>query len=168
MAESELSLLNVFEVDQDGERVHLLCFAEAVLGGAQGLAHECVVGEIAPDEDGALLPEGLMVNPLFVGALEGYLNHMSTVRPELATQGAAAKGDPRLVLLDPRFAGGPEDEPPIEDVLGSYALEPDGAILPDSFVYNHAHRLFDPNRGPSGLFHDLKFYEWLHPEARQR
>lgn len=168
MSAQDLPLLNVYEVEHEGRRLHLLGFADPVLAGSSGLDHACIVGELEPDDDGALHPDTLRVNPEFVAALKAYLDQLPRTRPAIVEQGRAAAGDPRLVLLDPRFDGGPDDEPPIEEVLGSYALEPDGAIRPGSFVYNAAHRLFDPNRGSSGLFFDLLFYEWLHPEARRQ
>jgi hypothetical protein len=165
MSDSSASLLNVFNVEHNGETIHLLCFVDPAIATAEGLSEEWIVGELDPDETGELRPEGLRVNPEFVLALSGYLNHLPSTRPQIVEQGRAARGDERLVLLDPRFQGGPADEPPFEDVLGSYKLESDGEIVSGSFVYNSAHRLFDPVRGPSGLFFDLLFHEWLHPNS---
>ena len=59
----------------------------------------------------------------------------------------------------------PESDPPTEDILGSFAVDGDGRLIPDSFRYNPGHLWFHPQTGPSGLLSDRKFHDWLHPEA---
>ena len=65
--------------------------------------------------------------------------------------------------IDPRVPYTVTDEPPTQDVLGAYEVDAHGKIVSGSFGYNQLHRWFDQAAGPSGVFADRSFYDWLHP-----
>lgn len=162
--EQGLPLLNVFEVeDSDGITRHLICFVDPVLGGAVGLNHECIVGDFEPRPDGGFDPASFRPNPDFLLALQRYMNE--EVLPSAAVENQARQaGQGQQVILDPRYDPEEGEAPTIQDVVGSFAVEPSGEIIPGSFRLNEGHTLFDPDRGLSGLFFDREFYDWLHPE----
>ena len=57
MTRPGLPLLNVFEVEADGARRHLVCFLDTVLAGARGIDARSVVGEYVPGPDGGFDPD---------------------------------------------------------------------------------------------------------------
>jgi len=98
-----------------------------------------------------------------VEALSGYMNEEGARNPDLLEQAAQHPGD-WLYILDPRFSGAEGEEPPAGDLLGCYAVDGEGRIVPDSFLYNENHVLFDPDSGVSAVLYDRRFYDWLHPK----
>ena len=166
MPDDGLSLLNVFEVEAEGGRRHLVCFQEAVLAGAVGILERSIVGEFTPGPGGAFDPAAFRQNPAFREAATRYLEAKAANAPEIIA-GAKVHPDSRLELFDPRHEHGPDQaaEPTDADVLGSFAVDEQGRIVPESFRPNPAHLWFHPESGPSGLLSDRRYYEWLHPVA---
>jgi hypothetical protein len=156
-----LDLLNIFDIEEEGGTRHFVCFLEPVLAGAQGIPVQAIVGEFTPDEDGEFDPATFRLNEEFVAAFSAYMNDEVVHSPDLNFQ---AKGNPGgvLYLVDPRVTE-PVAEPDAGDLLGGFAIDDAGQPVPESFRYNPQHIMFSPDRGPSGILTDRRFYNWLHP-----
>lgn len=165
MPESDLPLLNIFEVETDGGTRHLVGYQDPVLAGAVGLASHAMVGEFTPDADGEFDPDSFDPNPEFVEAVVGYMNAVLVHTPSLIEGARQVPGRP-LYVVDPRNETPADEDPPTEDVLGSFDVDDAGSIVPDSFEYNAEHVWFSRDSGVSGLLSDRTFYDWLHPESR--
>jgi hypothetical protein len=158
-----LPLLNVFEVNDDqGQLRHLLAFIEPVLAGSNGIDPRSIVGQISPTDDGGYDPSSLQLNPQFIEAFTDYMNDVQAVAPEIGEQ---AKFLPSgwLYIIDPRNHDPEGVDPPPSDLVGAFAVDEVGQIVPRSFQYNANHALIDRDRGLTGLFSDRRFYDWLHP-----
>jgi hypothetical protein len=160
MSDTSLDLLNIYEIQEPAGTRHLVCFLEPVLAGARGIEGRSVIGEFTPRDDGEFDPETFLLNPEFVEAFIRYMNKTVIEAPEMEEQSRANPAG-YLHLIDPR-CGVQEGEPPLADVLGGYAIDPDGKAVPGSFRYNPDHVMFDPTSGPSGILTDRRFYDWLH------
>ena len=134
--------------------------------GAVGIEPRAVVGEFTPDAGGDFDLETFELNPDFVRAFAEYMNEEGVKAPELLAQ-AAAEPEGFLYLVDPRHPFDPDSpsEPPGTDIVGRFLVDAQGGIVADSFEYNADHVLFDPETGVSGILHDRKFYDWLHPDG---
>ncbi len=161
MSDRSLSLLNVFQVEVGGETRHLICFLDMVLAGARGIGERSVIGEFTPSPDGSFDPTSFRLIPDFAETLTAYLNAETGHAPEIIAQARTQPGM-WLYLIDPRNPDGPEDDPPAADVLGCFAVDADGQVVPSSFQYNRNHLWFSPEAGVSGLLSDRRFYDWLH------
>ena len=156
-----LALLNIFEVEDDeGGMRHLVCFQDTVRAGAEGVRTAAIVGDFTPGEGGDFDPETFRPNPGFAEEIIGYMNAEVGPSPGIAAQ---AEGQPGslLYLIDPRSPDPGGDVPPT-DVVGCFSVDEEGRVVPDSFQYNPNHAWIDPEAGPSGLFQDRAFYDWLH------
>jgi hypothetical protein len=164
MSESEsLPLLNVFEVsDDEGGTRHLLAFIEPVRAGSSGIDARSIVGEITPTDDGGYDPRSLKLNPEFIEAFSDYMNEVQAVTPEIVEQ-ARTLPSGWVYIIDPRNVEEPGIDPPPTDLVGAFAVDDAGQVVPKSFQYNSNHALIDQERGMTGLFSDRKFYDWLHP-----
>lgn len=162
--EQELSLLNIYEVETDSGPRHLVGFLDSVLAGARGIDSRAMIGEFAPGPDGEFNLETFSVNPEFVAAFTAYMNHEAARSPEVIASAEQLRSD-WLYLVDPRNQSHADDEPPGADILGCYAVDADGQIVPGSFQYNQNHLWFNPESGTSGLLSDRRFYDWLHHQA---
>jgi hypothetical protein len=162
--ESELSLLNIYEVETDEGTKHLVGFQDPVLAGSVGLASHAMIGEFRPDPDGEFDPDSFTVNPEFVEAVTQYMNAVPVEAPALV-EGARQIPGERLYVVDPRNDTPMDEDPPAEDVLGWYEVDDAGQVVPDSFEYNGEHLWFSTRSGVSGLLEDRNFYRFLHPEA---
>ena len=165
MPESELSLLNVYEVEVDGGTRHLVGFLDPVLAGSRGIDSRAMIGEFTPGPDGEFDHESFRVNPEFVAALTDYMNGAPSRTPEIIAQARSIPSD-WLYVVDPRDATDPDEDPPLAEVLGCYAVDADGQIVPNSFQYNRNHLWFNPDSGVSGLLSDRRFYDWMHAMPR--
>lgn len=160
MNEVSHDLLNLFEIDEPEGTRHYVCFLDPVRAGAQGIDWRCVVGEFDPTPEGNFDPTGFRLNPEFVAAFVTYMNARVLSSEEVREQ-ARANPESILHLLDPR-CGEPDGEPAEGNLLGGFAIDPQGQPVPDSFRYNPDHLMFDPQQGPSGILIDRRFYDWLH------
>lgn len=167
MSEPDLALLNVYEVQADGATHHIVCFLDAVLAGARGIDARAVVGEFTPGPDGGFDPDTFQLNPDFVEVFTQYMNE-EPGRSEQVAQEAAANPSAWLYVLDPRHEPSAATDPPASDVLGCFAVDDHGQVVPNSFQYNREHVLFDPAHGVSGILFDRRFYDWLHPVKNPR
>jgi hypothetical protein len=167
MAQSDLPLLNVFEVELEGVHRHLVCFLDVVLAGAVGIEAQSVVGQFEPGETGDFDPETFELNPGFVEIFVQYMNEVTATTAEIV-QDASELTSAWLYLLDPRFPGDDGQEPTASDVLGCFAVDDSGQVVPGSFQYNRDHLWFDPVHGVSGVLADRAFYDWLHPLPPRR
>jgi hypothetical protein len=157
-----LPLLNVFEINDDqGVTHHLLAFIEPVRAGSSGIASRSIVGEIRPTQGDGYDPSSLKLNPEFIEAFTDYMNEVQATAPEITDQ---AKGRPSgwVYIIDPRHVEQAGEEFPAADLVGAFAVDEAGQVVPKSFQYNANHTLIDPDRGMTGLFHDRRFYDWLH------
>jgi hypothetical protein len=165
MSDSEaLPLLNVFEVTDDkGVLRHLLAFIEPVLAGSNGIDPRSIVGEITPTETG-YDPSSLKLNPEFIEAFTAYMNEVQAGSPEITNQ-ARTLPSGWVYIIDPRNTDDDEEiDPPSTDLVGAFAVDDIGQVVPQSFQYNANHALIDQERGVTGLFSDRHFYDWLHPQ----
>jgi hypothetical protein len=158
-----LALLNVYEVENEGVRKHLICFLDPVLAGARGIDSRCVIGEFTPGHDRVFDAATFTLNSAFVATLSAYMNDRSTRSSEL-THAATQHAGGWLYIVDPRNSGEDDAQPPACDLLGCYAVDESGQIIPNSFQYNENHVFFEADRGTSGIFYDRHFYDWLHAE----
>ncbi len=162
MSEPDLALLNIYEVETDGVSHHIVCFLDAVLAGARGIDSQAVVGEFTPGPEGQFDPATFQLNPEFIEVFTQYMNEDSAHTAQVIKE-AAANPSAWLYVLDPRHPASPDTEPPASDVLGCFAVDDHGQVVPNSFQYNQDHILFDPAQGVSGILADRRFYDWLHP-----
>jgi hypothetical protein len=167
MPHDTLELLNVFEVDDGPKKRFLVCFLDGIRAGKVGIEGRCVVGEVAPDESGEFHPDTFTLNPEFIAAFTDYMNTEAAREPSLATQARTQPGG-WLYVVDPRITDDPAHEPPAEDLVGCFAVDGAGQIVPNSFQYNRQHLIFSPAAGVSGMLGDRRFYNWLHPELPGR
>ncbi len=154
-----LTLLNLYEVEEGGERRHLICFLEPVRAGATGINVRTILGDYSPGPTGSFDPGSFRLNPAFAAVFTDYMNLEAVRAPELIAQAARQPGR-WLYLIDPR-AIDPEGDVPPTDVVGCFAVDDAGQIAPNSFQYNRNHSWIDPTLGPSGLLADRRFYDWL-------
>ena len=158
----ELSLLNIFEVETDEGMKHLIAFLDPVRAGAEGIATRGVVGAFLPDSQGEFDPATFTVNPEFIAAFTDYMNQEPGRVTEIADQARAIPGQ-WLYLVDPRDETPPDQDPPATDILGCFAVDDSGQVVPNSFQYNRDHSWFCPEKGVSGLLIDRRFFDWLNP-----
>jgi hypothetical protein len=161
MADPPRSLLNVFEVEMDGRTRHLVCFLDNEEEWEEGIEERWVVGECTPGPDDSFEVSSFSPNPAFIEAFAAYMNAEASRAPEMTAQ---ARENPSgwLYLVDPRISQNSTAEPPPTDLVGCFAIDNHGQIVPDSFQYNRKHLWFDSISGPSGVFADKRFYDWLH------
>jgi hypothetical protein len=161
-------MLNVFEVvDESGTPSRILCLIDALRAGIEGIDPRTIIGSIPldasidPDE---FEPETLSLNPGFVQSITQFLNHyaLNEGADELGIQ-ARSISSGWLYLIDPRYTD--EADPGPENILGAYPIDESGQIVPNSFVYNEKHRLFDNDLGVSALLRNRMFFDWLNPPA---
>ncbi len=164
MSDSEaLPLLNVFEVaDDQGVIHHLLAFIEPVLAGSNGIDPRAIIGEITPDGAGGYDPRSLKLNDQFIEAFTSYMNEIQAHSPEIMSQ-ALTLPSGWVYIIDPRNDDPEGVDPPPTDLVGAFAVDEAGQIVPGAFQYNMNHALIDQERGMTGLFSDRRFYDWLHP-----
>lgn len=157
-----LPLLNVFEVsDEEGGTRHLLAFIEPVVAGSSGIASRSIVGEITPSDEGGYDPLSLKLNPEFIEAFTDYMNDVQAAEPAIVEQ-ARQLPSGWVYIIDPRNLEDAGVEPPAIDLVGAFAVDDAGQVVPKSFQYNANHALIDQDRGMTGLFSDRRFYDWLH------
>jgi hypothetical protein len=160
-----LPLLNVFEVADDrGGTRHLLAFIETARAGSNGIDSRSIVGEITPTDDGGYDPRSLKLNPEFIEAFTAYMNEIQSVTPEIAGQ-ARKLPSGWVYIIDPRNNDDAGIDPPPSDLVGAFAVDDAGQVVPNSFHHNANHALIDQDRGMTGLFSDRRFYDWLHPAS---
>lgn len=164
MSVSELPLLNIYEVEDDGRTRHFVGFLDPVLAGARGIDPQAMIGEFTPDPAGEFDLATFRVNSEFLAAFTQFMNEVAIQSPEINAQARTIPGQ-RLYLIDPRNLGDPDVEPPAADVLGAFEIDAEGSIVPESFSYNNAHMWFSPESGVSGMLEDRGFYDWLNPVA---
>lgn len=157
-------IVNIFEVQLDGEPAHLVCFLEHDLARERGINPRAVVGEFEPGPNHEFNPETFVANPDFLEAFADYMNLEAARDPELIQQ-ARDNGGRWLFVLDPRYQGSTETEPPMGELLGAYAVDEADEIVPNSFRYNDNHEWFSVDHGISGVLSDRRFYDWLHGDA---
>ncbi len=104
----------------------------------------------------------LKLNPEFIEAFTDYMNDVQSVTPGIVEQ---ARNLPSgwVYIIDPRHVEVPGVDPPPTDLVGAFAVNDIGQVVPKSFQYNANHALIDQERGMTGLFSDRQFYDWLHP-----
>jgi hypothetical protein len=163
---STLALLNVFEIERDGAVLRLLCFIDPVLAGARGIDGRSVLGEIDPSAAGGLEPGTLQINPDFIEAFEQYMNEEGAHSADLVDEARNHPSD-WLYIIDSRHPAEPDDEedPPASEVVGCFAVDDTGQIVPRSFQYNRNHLWIHPEFGPSSILASRPFYDWLHRDA---
>ena len=159
---AELSLLNIFEVEAEEGVTHLVAFLDPVRAGASGILTRSVVGSFVPDAAGEFDAHTFAVNPEFVAAFVDYMNQEPD-RVAAIRENARAIPGQWLYLVDPRDATPRDEDPPPSDILGCFAVDDSGQVVPNSFQYNAEHKWFSIETGVSGLLEDRRFYDWLNP-----
>jgi hypothetical protein len=154
--------LTLYEVQVEGVNRHYVAYLEPALAESQGLDPASLVGEFTPGPNEGFDARTFRLNAGFVASIVRYMNEVASRLPEIVAGAREHRGD-WLSIIDPRHPDDPDAEPPDRDVLGGFAVDDSGRIVPDSFQYNPHHLLFDPASGESGLFSDRRFYDWLHP-----
>jgi hypothetical protein len=159
--------VNIYEVEDevDGHVRHLVGFMDAGLADAVGLVSHAMIGEFRPGPEGGFDTDTFSVNPEFLDVVTQFLNAQPECSVELV-EGARRIPGERLYLVDPRSPARDDEDPPPEDVLGWYEVDPQGRVVPDSFRYNEEHVWFSQNSGISGLLVNREFYEFVHAQAR--
>jgi hypothetical protein len=161
-APRSLPLLNVFEVaDEGGATHHLVAFVEPVRAGSVGISARAMVGEFTPGPGGAFDAATFRLNPAFIEAFSSYMNEEAGRSASLIEQ-ARGLASGWLYVMDPRSEAPADADPSPGDLIGAFAVDEAGQIVPGSFQYNREHVLFDPAAGPSGLFRERRFHDWLH------
>src|SRR5690348_10955331 len=127
-----LALINVFDVETETGPASLLCFLDPVLAGSRGIDPRAVIGPYGKPEDVEFDPETFKVNPAFVEALTAYMNERAAGADEVVAGAKGIKSD-WLYIVDPRHKGGPDVEPPASHLLGAFAVDESGQVVPGSF-----------------------------------
>ncbi len=167
MPGQSLSLLNVYEVEsEDGQTHHILAFLDTVRAGAEGIVARSIVGELEPSPQGGYDPARFALNPEFVEAFTAFMNEVAATSESVVEQARAVQSE-WLYVIDPRHGVDASVEPAPSDLLGAFAVDETGQVVPGSFQYNRNHRWLDPDGGPSGLLADRPFYDWLHPDREK-
>ncbi len=156
-----IQLLNVFDVETEQGSKSLLCFLDPIIAGIKGIDPRAIIGIYNAAEGEDFNPDGFKVNPAFVESITGYMNEEAATSDEIVEQ---AKTLPQgwLYIIDPRDPHEGNDDPPATNLIGAYAVDDSGQIVPGSFQYNEKHALFDRTHGVSGVLYDKTFYQWLH------
>lgn len=160
MARRDLSLLNVFEVFVEGAMHHYIGFLDPVRAGAEGIISRAILGEYTPTEDGKFDASTFKLNPEFIAALTDYMNDAPSRSTEAVGQ-AQGQRTGWVYVLDSRTPD-PDGRVPPGDIVGAYAVDETGQIVPNSFQYNSNHVWFDEDSGISGLLSDRQLYDWIH------
>ncbi len=155
-----LPLLNIFEIETDEGVKHLIGFLDPVRAGAQGITMRSVVGGFVPGPDGGFNPDTFGSNPEFIAAFTDFMNDSPSRSDEIVTQ---AKTIPSqwLYIVDPRDNTPDEEDPPASNIVGCYAVDETGQVVPNSFQYNSEHLWFCDETGVSGMLEDRRFFDWL-------
>lgn len=163
MPDDALPLLNVYEVTAEGGKtLHLLTFLQADRAADSGIEPRSIVGEVTPTDSGGFDPLSLKLNPEFIEAFAAYMNEVVAGTSPIVEQ-ARSHAPGWVYVVDPRNRDEPGAPMPATDLMGTFAVDEAGNVVPDSFDYNANHALIDTDRGMSGLFSDRRFYDWLHP-----
>ena len=133
-----------------------------MLAGIRGIDPRSVVGPYGKPGEEEFDAEGFRVNPAFVEALVGYMNEEASGSPEVVDRGPDHHGAAGSTSSTPATGPRPMGEPPTANLLGAFAVDETGQVVPGSFQYNEKHAVFDREQGPSGVLFDRKFYDWLH------
>ncbi len=155
-----LALLNIYEVESEHGPASVLCFLDPVLAGAKGIEPRSIVGEYVGGEAG-FDADAFRVNPAFVEAVTGYMNEEAAASGGIADQAREVTSG-WLYVIDPRDRTPEGTEPEPANVLGAFAVDDSGQVVPGSFQYNANHAMFHRDQGTSGLLFDRAFYDWLH------
>src|SRR4051812_38385697 len=136
--EQELPLLNIFEVETDEGIRHVVGFVDAVRAGAEGVPTRSIVGAFQPTSEGGFDPESFGANPEFIAAFTDFMNDEPSRSEDVVAQ---AKTIPSqwLYIVDPRDETPDEDDPPATNIVGCYAVDDTGQVVPNSFQYNGQH-----------------------------
>ena len=159
--DKSLSLLMVYELNDEFGRHHVVCFQDPVLAGSVGVDVRAILGRFQPREDGSFDPATFQFNTAFVSIVTEFMNASVASDPDLAEDAKMGQGD-RLEVIDPRCIGLDSAEVPMTEILGWFAVTELGEILADSFLYNHNHVWFDERFGVSGLLSLREFYNFVH------
>jgi hypothetical protein len=157
-----LPLLMVYELNDTSGHHHVICFQDPVHAGSVGIDVRSIVGRFQPDPSGQFTPSTFQFNLAFVDEVSQFMNksliHNSSLQDE-----ARNSPDGRLEVIDPRCLSTELLDIPVSSIIGWFAVDALGQIIPDSFLYNHNHLWFDPEYGTSGLLCSRQFYDFLHP-----
>src|SRR6478735_3985933 len=134
-SQEELPLLNTFDLETEHGTHRVIAFIDPVLAGARGISTRRIVGGFPAGSTGDFDPSQFAVNPEFVAALTDYMNSEPSRSPEILEQARDVPGQ-WLYILDPRNDSPEDEEPPAGDILGCYAVDDAGQIVPSSFQYN--------------------------------
>ncbi len=156
-----LPLLTIFEVETEEGVKNFVGFVEPVRAGAEGIDDRAIVGEFEAPSPGEFDVESFEPHEGFIAAFVEYMNGDPSRSGKVIEHARTIPGK-WLYIVDPRNATDPEQDPPPSDVVGAFAVDDSGQIVPNSFQYNAHHAWFCPDAGPSGLFHDRAFYDWIH------
>lgn len=158
--ERELALLNIFVVETEEGRQHIVAFLDPVRAGAEGIPPRSVVGGFTPDESGSFDYDTFELNADFIEAFVDYMNSAPSATEEIRAQASLIRSD-WLYVLDPRNQSPDDADPPKSDILGCYAIDDTGQVAPKSFQYNAEHLWFCLGNGVSGLLEDRDFFDWI-------
>jgi hypothetical protein len=161
MADSPLSLINVFEVEREGAIQHLIGFIDPVLAGARGIDARAILGEFTPGADGGFDARTFRANPRFIAAFEQFMNEVAARSSELMNEAGKHPGG-RLNVVDARHRAQSHGDPPPAELVGRFTIDDAGRIVPGSFRHNPDHVWFHPATGTSSILLNRQFYDWLH------
>lgn len=158
--DTQLPLLNLFDIETDAGVRRLIGFLDPVKAGAAGIPTRSIVGGFTPEGDGDFDISSFDINPEFLAALTDFMNGEPSESDEVREQAKQVPGQ-WLYIIDPRDDTPEDQDPPASEVVGAYAVDETGQIVPNSFQYNSQHVWFSPEAGTSGLLNDRRFYDWL-------
>jgi hypothetical protein len=154
-------LINVFEVQREGATQHLIGFIDPILAGARGIDARAILGEFTPGADGDFDPRTFQANPRFIAAFEEFMNEVAARSAELMDEATKHPGG-RLNIVDGRYLSNAPGDPPGAELIGRFAIDEAGRIVPGSFQHNPDHAWFHPETGTSSILRNRQFYDWLH------
>ena len=158
---ANLPLLMVYELDDVSGHHHVICFQDPLHAGSAGIDVRTIVGRYQPTADGRFNPATFQFNTAFVNLVAEFMNAVVIHDPNLVNE-ATYVTNGRLEVIDPRCLNQELAEVPMTEILGWFAVDDAGAILNDSFLYNHNHLWFEPDFGTSGLLSMKPFYDYVH------
>jgi hypothetical protein len=155
----------VYELNDESGEHHVICFQDPVHAGSKGIDVKSIVGRYLPDAKGQFDPAAFQFNTAFVNQVADFMNSVVSNDQQLVEE-AKRVTEGRLEVIDPRCENDQISEIPLSEIVGWFAVDPSGQILPDSFLYNHNHTWFDPSSGTSGLLKLRRFYDFLRSPER--
>ena len=161
MAESA-ALLNIYDVETEKGPARSSASSTPCSPGPRGSTTRSVVGDYVDRRGRRVRPRRLPGQP---GVRRGpdRLHERGDRRdPRRSPARPGRSGATGSTSSTPATGPTPRPSRRPANVLGAFAVDDAGQVVPGSFQYNANHRMFDREFGTRALLFDRAFYDWLH------